>query len=330
MHGMNKIDFHALDGQILRTFLAILEESSVSRAAERLDVTQSAVSHTLAKLRRILGDPLFVRSGQGLTPTETALALRTPVRQVLDGLKGLTHHRDFDPKSENMHFVIAANDLQRDLIFPQLLRTARDDGISVALEIKPSGVPTLGLLKDDQCDLILTPVPPVAPGVFQRKLFSGRMMCFFDPDHACAPQSVGDYLKAEHVSVQFALGGSSNDVLRATALPEPPNSTVTVPNFAGIKPFVLGTKMLATQIEFMQNTSLRGLAMAPLPFASDPVDIFMVWHVRSKNDPAHRWLRENVRRIASGIGRAADPVADLPLDAEMNIRPLNASEGDQA
>ena len=60
---MNEIDFYRLDGKILKTFHFILEETSVSRAADRLDLTQSAVSHTLAKLRKILGDPLFVRSG---------------------------------------------------------------------------------------------------------------------------------------------------------------------------------------------------------------------------------------------------------------------------
>ena len=76
---MKKIDFKRLDGQVLHMFLIILQESSVSLAAERLGVTQSTVSHALNKLRIILGDPLFVRSGQGLTPTETALALKAPI-----------------------------------------------------------------------------------------------------------------------------------------------------------------------------------------------------------------------------------------------------------
>ena len=76
---MKDFDFEKLDGQLLKTFLLILEENSVSVAAERLDVNQSTVSHSLNKLRRILGEPLFVRSGQGRTPTETALALKAPV-----------------------------------------------------------------------------------------------------------------------------------------------------------------------------------------------------------------------------------------------------------
>ncbi|WP_421982309.1 LysR family transcriptional regulator [Roseibium sp.] len=291
---MSKIDFLNLDGQILRTFLVILEESSVSRAAERLEVTQSAVSHTLAKLRQILGDPLFVRSGQGLTPTETALSLKAPVLQVLDGLKALTEQRPFDPRSEDMHFVVAANDMQRDLLFPQLVRQSLQDGVNLTLEFKPSGVPSVSLLRDARCDLLLTPLPPDAPDMIQYKLFSGEMMCFYDRACTQPPASVEDYLSAHHVTVQFVLGGGSNDVLKAPDLPYIPKPTVTVSNFSGITPFVRGTDMLATEIEFMHQTSLRDLDMVPLPFEAETLTVFMVWHERSTNDPAHRWLRDAV------------------------------------
>lgn len=291
---MNKFDFTDLDGRLLRTFLIILEESSVSRAADRLDVTQSAVSHALAKLRRILGDPLFIRSGQGLTPTETALTLKEPIIAVLDGMKALTHKRRFDPRSEMLHFVVSANDMQRDLIFPRLLRDARADGIRLSFEFRPSGVPNVSLLREARCDLILTPLPPDGSDMFQHKLFSGRMMCFFDGSRTAPPTTVEDYLAAQHVGVRFALGGESNDVLAGPEVPRLPEATVTVSNFAGIPPFVKGTKLLTTQLEFMRETSLRGLDMAPLPFATDPVTIYMVWHERSTNDPAHRCLRQMI------------------------------------
>ena len=90
MEYMNKIDHLALNGQTLTTFLTVLEETSVSRAADRLGVSQSAVSHTLDKLRRIFGDPLFVRVGRGIEPTARAIALCAPAESVLDGMKSLT------------------------------------------------------------------------------------------------------------------------------------------------------------------------------------------------------------------------------------------------
>lgn len=295
---MKNFDFERLDGQLLRTFLIILEESSVSVAAERLGVTQSTVSHALNKLRAILGDPLFVRSGQGLTPTETALALKTPVLDVLDRLQSLTDLRPFDPRSETMHFVVAANDMQRDLIFPRLLHSAWAGGIDLAMELRPSGVPSVGLLRDARCDLILTPLPPDAPDLMQRKLFSGDMKVFYDPEQRSPPKTLDDYLQAEHVRVHFALGGSAEEVIVSSELPFLPNAKVSVSNFAGIPPFLLGTQLITTQLEYMAKTSLSPLAMAHLPFAVDPISVYMVWHQRSTNDPAHKWLRDQIQDIS--------------------------------
>lgn len=298
---MNVIDIYDLDGNILQTFLIILEESSVSRAAVRLNVTQSAVSYSLARLRTVLGDPLFVRSGQGLTPTETAISLKEPVQQVLDGLSSLTHQRTFDPRTEAMRFVIAANDLQRELVFPRLWHDARSEGIHLELEFMPSGVPSISLLRDARCHLILTPFPPDAPDIFQRGLFSGEMMCFYDDDVRDAPESWEEYVNAEHISVRFIGGYDSNMALRGidkSAIPEP---TVTVSNFNAIPSFVKGSSLLSTEVSTMHIGPLKDLAMAPLPFESESLSLYMVWHERSNNDPAHKWIRRRIEKISDDI-----------------------------
>ena len=207
---MNKITFLDLDGHLLTAFLAILEESSVSRAAEQLGVTQSAVSHMLAKLRRILGDPLFVRSGQGLVPTEQANALKEPVRMVLDGLMQLTDQRDFDPHTEKLNFRIAANDMQREMIFPHLLRETRSEGIHIQMEFMPSGVPNVEMLRNARCHLIVTPLPPDAPDIYQKKILDGEMVCFFDAEIRSAPRTWQEYCSAEHITVRFARGRGSS------------------------------------------------------------------------------------------------------------------------
>lgn len=298
---MKDFDFHRLDGQLLRTFLTVIEESSVSLAAKRLGVTQSTVSHSLNKLRTILGDPLFVRSGQGLTPTETALALKSPVLDVLDRLQNLTNLRPFDPRSETMNFVIAANDVQRDLIFPHLLHQAWDNDIDLKLEIRPSGIPSVDFLRDARCDLILTPLPPDAGDLMQLKLFSGAMKVFYDPMVRTPPATLEDFVTAKHVAVYFAFGGSSDEVI-VTKEPLPPlEARISVSNFAGIQPFLLGTDLITTQFELMKRTSLQNLAMADLPFEAEPISIYMVWHQRSTNDPAHKWLREQIVRVSRNL-----------------------------
>lgn len=291
---MKKIDFYSLDGHILKTFLILLEESSVSRAADHLDLTQSAVSHTLAKLRKVLGDPLFVRSGSGVTPTETALALKIPVQEVLDGLKALTERRSFDPKTERMHFVVAANDIQRDLLFPHLFKKAHAEGIDVTFEFKPSGVPSVSLLRDAKCDLMITPKPPDAPDLIRQKLFESGWKCFYDGSVRRPPVTIEDYLSSDHVGVHFALGGSADDVLEAYHLPYKPKPTISVSNFAGIPAFIRGTGMLTTQAEQMHRETLKSLDMADLPFETENVSVAMIWHARSTNDPSHRWLRGQI------------------------------------
>ncbi|MBX2804412.1 MAG: LysR family transcriptional regulator [Hyphomicrobiales bacterium] len=300
---MKEIDFHDLDGHVLRTFLIVLEESSVSRAAERLDVTQSAVSHTLAKLRRIIGDPLFIRSGQGLTPTATALALKDMARNVLDGMKSLTDKRPFTPGREELRFIVAANDMQRDLIFPDLMHAIRKDGIKLTLELIPSGVPNVSLLRDAKCNIVLTPLPPDAPGIVQKHLFTGKMMCFFDGAMRDAPKTREDYLEADHISVRFAFGGTSASVLQGSQVPALPPPMVTVSNFGGLPTFLRGTSLLATEVSLMRLHTLRDLSFAPLPFETDPVAIYMVWHERSTNDPAHIWFRERIEEQSRKVLR---------------------------
>jgi DNA-binding transcriptional LysR family regulator len=101
---MSKFDYLGLDGRTLRTFLTVLEEKSVSRAAERLGVSQSAVSHTLDKLRGIFDDPLFIRIGRGIESTARARAMRVPIESVLEQLKSLSVQKNFDPKLQPMNF----------------------------------------------------------------------------------------------------------------------------------------------------------------------------------------------------------------------------------
>ena len=301
---MSKYNVLDLDGRVLTTFLAILEHSSVTIAADNLGVTQSAVSHTLARLRKVLHDPLFVRSGHRLIPTETALSLKEPVQKALDLINGLTDQRPFDPKAENMRFFVAANDMQRDLVFPKLLLDAWDEGINLEFEFMPSGQPTVGLMRDARCDLALTPLPPDGPDIFQKSLFSGEMMCFYDAEMREPPRTWQEYRDADHLTVRFVGGGTSLRVLPEieTSQINPPK--VSVPNFNAIPPFIKGTRLVATEMRQMKIKTLSSLDMAPLPFETSRVTIYMIWHERSTNDPAHIWLRERISAIADEISAA--------------------------
>ena len=298
---MKKFDYSAIDGRLLETFLAVLRECSVSAAARQLGVSQSAVSHSLARLREFFADPLFIRSGQRLAATELASSLETPVQAALDGIRALQNHRQFSAENESMKFVVAANDIQRDLIFPQLMREIYAEGLDVTFQFIPSGHPTPAMLRDDRCHLALTPFPPDGPDIVQKRILSGRMMCFFDQAIRDAPSDWKAYCEAEHVTVRFPDGGTSRRALTGVNAEEIGPARISVPNFNALPPFIRGTDLIATEVDLMSLVTLKGLAMSPLPADSDPVFIYMVWHRRSTGDPAHLWLRNRVGLISEQI-----------------------------
>ena len=168
---MSKFDYSHLDGQLLQLLLTVLEEGSVTRAAQRLGVTQSAVSHFLDKLRGITGDPLFVKSGRGIVPTARAEALAQPARLMLEDMQRLATAEQFDPAALQVCFTIAANDMQRDLLLPPLLRKLRQQAPMVSLHTIPSGIPSAEMLRDGSCQLVLSPRPPDATDIVQKRLF---------------------------------------------------------------------------------------------------------------------------------------------------------------
>jgi DNA-binding transcriptional LysR family regulator len=294
---MKKIDFLALDGRSLRTFLVVLDEMSISKAAERLGVTQSAVSHLLDKLRIAFGDPLFVRAGRGIAATQRAYTLREPVQAVLDGMKGLTDERLFDPQVGQLEFTVAANDFQRDLIFPGLLREFTTEGVDAWFRFIPSGIPAVDLLRQARCQLIVTPFPPEGPDVYQSRLFEDHLLCFYDANVRDAPRTKQDFCQADRLEVRFDGDEAIGRALKLVC--ERPR--ISVPNFSALAAFLGGSDLICMQLSLIGQINLRGFASAPVPFPTTPVPMYMAWHKRDHRDPAHVWLRQRIRAFVERI-----------------------------
>src|SRR5947209_7976289 len=191
---MRKIDWSSLDANVLRLFVTVLETGSVTAAAHRLGVTQSAVSHLLNKLRSITGDDLFVKSGRGIVATARAEALGAQARDLLRDLECFARSGSFEPLRWQTTFTIAANDYQRDLLLPGLYSLLHEQAPGVVLRIVPSGVPQLETLRADACQLIISPRPPDGTDVIQRRLFQDRYRVFYDAACRDGPKSRAEYL----------------------------------------------------------------------------------------------------------------------------------------
>lgn len=324
---MNRIDGSAIDARQLQLLLAVLECGSITEAAQRLGVTQSAVSHGLERLRELTGDPLFVKSGRGIVATARAEALAAPARDLLAALQRFGREADFDPAGWEGTVTIAANDFQRELLLPALAAQLRQQAPRLALRIMPSGVPRSEMLRHDECQLVLSPRPPEGTDILQRRLFEDRYRVFYDPQVREAPVTLADYLDAEHATVVYEPRRSLelDQLLEARGIVR--RFAVMVPGFGALPAFLRGTPLLATVPGLLARHTLRGLASCEPPVNCPSMPMYALWHVRHHQDPAHRWLREQLFALVEPAISAAPAPAPCPPPAPA---PATGPQADQA
>ncbi len=301
---MNSIDGSEIDGRLLQLLLAVLEAGSVTGAAQRLGVTQSAVSHGLDRLRAITGDALFVKSGRGIVATARAEALAQPARELLGAMQRFALHGAFEPARWQATLTIAANDFQRDLLLPALAARLRAQAPGVSLRVIPSGVPRLEMLRNDQCQLVISPRPPEGSDILQKRLFEDRWRVFYDPEVRQPPKSRRDYLAADHATVVYEPRRSLDLDQRLEAAGIQRRFTVQVPQFSALPAFLRGTPLLATAPGLLAHQSMAGLASCEPPVPCPPMPMYALWHARHQHDPAHQWLRGQLQAVVGpALGR---------------------------
>jgi DNA-binding transcriptional LysR family regulator len=301
MLAMSHFDHSDLDGKLLQLLLAVIEERSITRAALRLDVTQSAVSHLLDKLRAIVGDPLFVRSGRGIVATARAEALAGHARRLLDDMRRFSTAAAFDRATLSACITLAGNELQRDVLFPALLVRLRAQAPGITMRVVSSGAPRAELLRDAACELIVTPRPPDAADLMQKRLFEDRYCVYYDATARAAPATLEEYLAAGHATVLHEPRRELDIDRRLADQGVHRRIVVRVPGFSGIGPFLHGSELLATLPGLLHRHALKGFATAPVPVACPAMPMYMVWHLRHHEDPLHLWLRKELETVASSV-----------------------------
>lgn len=315
MYRMSKIDHLDIDGHVLALFLAVLEEGSVTSAARRLGVTQSAVSHGLQKLRRVIHDPLFAKSGRGIVATAHAHALAADARALLDAMKAFGSGASFDPAAAQLSITIAANDFQRDLLLPGLVRRVTAAVKSFTLRVIPSQSPSPAMLRDNRCDLLITPVPPVGIDIVQKRLLQDHYVCFYDPAVRPPPATRAQYLAARHVTVVYTDNERLDFDRRLGASGVVRDIAISVPDFTAVPAFLRGSDLLASMPSLLDRQLMRDFASVRIPLAAGAgamtaLPMYMVWHQRFQKDPAHSWLRAQLETsVAAGVSSKAGAAA---------------------
>jgi len=309
MKRMSKFDHLDLDGHLLQLLLAVVDTGSVTRAAERLGVTQSAVSHLLDKLRAITGDPLFVKSGRGIVATARAEKLAQQARELLSALHGFAQSDPFDAARWKAHITIAANDFQRDLLLPALMVRLRRKAPLLTLRVIPSDVPSLEMLRNEHCQLVISPRPPDGTDIVQKRLFEDDYRVFFDPHVRQAPASRAQYLAARHVTVVYEPRRALDLDQWLAAKGIERQFEVTVPGYAGVAPFITGTDLLATAPSLLGRHMLRHLASSKPPVSCPKLPMYLVWHMRHQHNHAHSWLRQQLEEVTQSVLQWRAPAA---------------------
>nr|WP_249154025.1 LysR family transcriptional regulator [Bradyrhizobium diazoefficiens] len=306
---MKEIDHLALDGHALELFLAVLEEGSVTAAATRLGLTQSAVSHALNKLRRIAGDPLFAKSGRGIVATAHAQALAAKARALIDEMRSFAGGVTFEPSRAQLSLTIAANDFQRDLLLPRFFDHVAGQVKGLNLRVIPSQSPSPAMLRENRCDLLITPLPPSGVDIVQKRLLSDHYVCYFDPKMRTVPTGRGAYLAARHITVVYTDNERLDFDRRLAANGLHRDIAISVPSFSGVPSFLRGSQMLASMPSLLASGVMLGFAQTRIPLASRTrtlaeLPMFMVWHQRYQKDPAHRWIRSQLEAVAATAAKA--------------------------
>jgi DNA-binding transcriptional LysR family regulator len=305
MNRMSDFDWSDLDARLLRLLVAIVETGSVTGAAHRLGVTQSAVSHLVGKLRAIVGDALFVKSGRGIVATARAEALAIRARDLLRELERFAHAETFEPARWRTTFTVAANDLQRDALLPALVARLRERAPDVTLRIIPSDAPTPAMLREERCNLIISPRPPEGADIMQKRLFEDRYRVFYDGERRAPPRTRAEYLAADHVTVVYQPHRALDLDAHLAAKGINRRFVVTVPGFAGVPAFLRGGNLIATAPSLLRFGPFQALASAPPPIPCPILPMFLIWSRRDHDDPAHRWMRAEVEAAAKPVAAQA-------------------------
>ena len=297
---MSNIDYLDLSGRILHQFVVVLEENSVTRAASRLNVSQSAISHSMDRLRKITGDALFVRAGQGITPTKRAIALGEQIRPILVSFQHLAAAPIFVPAKLSGTIVIGTSDMSRELLVPPLARILRRQAPDVDLQIIDSSANAAEMLRKDKCQIIITPGAPEGTEFIQKKIFEDPWVCFRDPSTS-PPKTMKQYLARDHVKVVFGENDKTMVDEKLDKLGYQRKTKLRVSSFSALSSLMRGTELIITLPSLARKNMMQGFEYSPIPFEFAPLTFKLVWHLRNNQSPTHQWLRAQLTQIAREV-----------------------------
>lgn len=306
----NQMMFDKIDLHLIRVLNTVLTERSVSRAAIRLGMYQPAVSAALKRLRALAGDPILVRSGAGMVPTDAGLRMVEPSASILRAAGMLfSDARGFEPATAEFTFRIAASDYLDPIFLPQLVAQIKAQAPRCHIEIQPLSADSdyRSHLAQGQVDIVIGNWTSPPDDLHMGRLFGDEVVCLVATAHPAVRRGWADaaaWLEAEHIAPGATHPGAKGVIdehLASLGLAR--NITVRCPHFS-LMPAMVASSLLVmtTGRQYCERfVNVLPVTILPCPIDFPRMLYYQLWHERSHASSAAKWLRERVRSVASAL-----------------------------
>lgn len=310
------MNFNTFDLNLVRVFLALWEQRSVTAAAQRLNLTQPAVSHSLKRLREQFSDPLFTRVGKTMEPTEMARRLHGPFTQSVDMLRQtMSSYGSFDPATTQRSFVIAMSDISEAYVLPHFIGQLTTEAPAVKLrsvQLKADEIEVK--LRSGQVDMALGYLPSLVGEEFNNTyLLEDHFVCIMRKDHPMSRRTLTRDDLARMEFIEVAVNATGFQMLRSMLQQMEVNvrNRVQIEHFSVIPEVVRSSDLVAI---YPASAAARLIESGhhialDLPFATPTIDIHAHYHSSFRNDPGVIWMIALIRKALAplrqgGPGRA--------------------------
>ena len=291
------IEPHDVDLNLLAVFQEVYRERQISNAARRLNLSQSAVSNALARLRRLFGDALFVRTGQGMQPTPFAQSLAEPVGAALAQVAlALNQRSAFDPATSTRRFTIAMTDVGELHFMPALIERCRLAAPQLQISSRRAGSIALKEeMESGRVDLAIGPFEDISEALYQRLLFRQPYVSMVRRGHPLTEGKLdlARFAAAEHLFVDSSESPYDriNHLLEKAGIGA--STRFRVPHFTAVPYIVQASDLVVTVPQKLAERAGPpfGLAWITPPLKLPPLQTNMFWHRRYNQDPGNQWLR---------------------------------------
>lgn len=305
MTTIDDVHLSGIDLNLLVALDALLTESSVTRAAKRLGITQSAMSHSLGRLRRLLRDDVLVRSSRAMVPTPRAASLAAPIRDILEQVvRTISAAPSFDPKTARRTFTLVTHDFGEVVFLPGLFARLRREAPGIDIVVRMIADDVADVLEQGKADVALAPIRQERSWLCKQSLFEERFVCMLRRGHPVARRrklTLAEYVALPHVLVspRGHLRGPVDTALEKMGRRR--RIALAVPHFLAAPHVVACSDLCVTLPSRLAEPLAK---MLPVVLVEPPIKIArftmqLGWHERHMRDPAHKWLRGVLAEISA-------------------------------